>query len=216
MKKIQLVAVLAALVMITTSCGVSKTTSSARVAEPKTNLLVADLDVQTSKVTGEYRFDAKKNAIVDVNALVQNAIYNALKPLKADVLVGVQSQVVQEVRGRKYFTVTVTGYPAFYRNFRQSAIKDVEFKEVDGIIFVVPKNEAGDPTGYQVVVPSDKAANVLDMNLMSLDKVVFSNAESMGDGEVTLLQADSKEEKKGGLFSSLKGKGKKAKKGLLK
>lgn len=213
MKTIKLVAMFALVACLVSSCSVAKTVSSAKELTPRTDLLVADLDVNTAKVTGEFRYDTKKNAIVDVKGLIDNAVYNALKPMKADVLVGMQYQLVQEVRGRKYYTVTVTGYPAFYRNFRPfTAVKDVEFKEIDGSVYVIPKNSNGEPTGYQVVVPTDKYANIIDMEAVSLDKIVFdgTGASVLGDGAVHEGKGTIKDEPKG-IFSSLKQKGKEKK-----
>lgn len=207
MKTKQLVALLAVVTLLASSCSVSKTTSSTKTLDPKTDLLIADLEVGTQKVTGEFRYDAKKNAVVDTDALIENAIYNALAPLKADVLVAPQHQVVQEIRGRKYYTVTVSGYPAYFRNFRPySMMKDVEFKEINGIVYVVPKNSNGEPTGYQVVVPNDKEYNTIDMDLVQLDQIVFNGGDqTLGSGKVKKVETTMKDEKKS-LFSSIKEK----------
>ena len=196
MKK-QAFVLLVILAMIASSCTVSKTVSSARQMTPKTQVMVADLEVGTIKVTGEFKYDTKKNQIVDTKELVENAIYNALQPANADVLVAPITQVVQDTRGRKYYTVTVTGYPAYYRNFRHVAIKDIELKEINGTVYVIPRNIDNTPAGYQVVVPTDKYANYIDMNLMSLDKVVFdsANGQCSGTGEVVESSASIKEEK---------------------
>lgn len=198
---------LAVVALLATSCSVSKTTSSTKVLDPKTDLLIADLEVTTQKVTGEFRYDAKKNAIVNTNELIQNAIYNALSPLKADVLVAPQHQVKQEIRGRKYYTVTVTGYPAYFRNFRPySPMTDVEFKEINGIVYIIPKNSNGEPTGYQVIVPYDKAFNTIDMNQVELERIVFTGGDqTVGNGKVEKVESTIKEEKKS-LFSALKDK----------
>lgn len=198
------------------SCSVSKTTSLVKKLTPKTEVMMADLEVKNNKVSGEFKFDAKKNAIVDEKELIDNAIYEALAPINADVLVGLQWKVKTEVRARKYYTVNVTGYPAYYRNFRPCSIKDVELKEVNGLIFVMPKNSNGEPTGYQVVVPEDKMANYIDADLLSLDQLVFSNTgEVLGDGKVVTSTPTVGEEKKG-LFSFFKKMNKKVSKKVKK
>ncbi len=171
------------IMVVTASCSVSKTVSSAHTLLPKTDIIIADLDIQTSKVTGEYRYDIQldQEKFVNKQDLVNNAIYNALHPLKADVLVGAQHRIEQSSRGnRMYYIVTVTGYPACYRNFRSSSVKDLEFKEINGSVYVIPKNANGEPAGYQVVVPSDKCSNILDVNLISLDKMLLDvNTQSI-------------------------------------
>jgi hypothetical protein len=115
--------------------------------------------------------------------------------------------VVQEIRGRKYYTVTVNGYPAYFRNFRPySMMKDVEFKEINGLVYVVPKNSNGEPTGYQVVVPNDKEYNTIDMDLVQLDQIVFNGGDqTLGSGKVKKVESTIKDEKKS-LFSSIKEK----------
>ena len=45
---------------------------------------------------------------------------------------------------------------------------------------MIPKNANGEPAGYQVVVPSDKCSNILDVNLISLDKMLLDiNTQSI-------------------------------------
>ena len=64
------------IMVVTASCSVSKTVSSAHTLLPKTDIIIADLDIQTSKVTGEYRYDIQLNQEKFVNKqdLVNNAI----------------------------------------------------------------------------------------------------------------------------------------------
>lgn len=149
--------------VVNASCSISKTVSSAYTLLPNTNITIADLDIQENKVTGEYRFDIQldREKTVDKQELLNNAIYNALRPLKADVLVAAQYQIESSSRGnRMFYNVTVTGYPAYYRNFRSSDVKDVEFKEIGGLVYVIPKNASGEAVGYQSVVPSNKCSNL--------------------------------------------------------
>lgn len=206
MKTKSIVALVA--VALFASCSVSKTTSLVKQMEPKTEIMMADLEVKTTKVAGEYKYDAKKNAIVNEKELINNAIYEALAPKNADVLVGLQYQVKTEVRGRKYYTVNVTGYPAYYKNFRPVAsLKDLELKEVNGVIFAITKNSNGEPTGYQVIVPSDKKQHTIDMDLIELEKLQFNN---IGNGKVET--STPAQEEKGGLVAAIKNVTKKVKK----
>ena len=199
---------LLAVTVLTASCSLSRTVSSAKTVLPKTDLVLADLDIQTNKVTGEYRYDIQKDLqkTVDKEDIINNAIYSALLPMKADVLVAAQYQIESLNRGnRVYYTVTVSGYPAYYRNFRQSSIKDVELTEINGVVYVIPKNSNGDPIGYQVIVPNDDYSNLVDMNFMSLDKVVL-NMNAQGIGGVVEKSTDLSKKKHNGLstFDMLK------------
>lgn len=189
------------LVVCATSCKLTKTVSVVRELEPKTHVLVADLEVGTKKVVGEYQYKMKKRLFLPtkIQELIDDAIYNALIPANADVLVGATTQVVQESRPLKtIFTVTVTGYPAYYRNFRHEYVKDLELKEINGAVYVIPRNaDKNAPMGYQVVVPTDKYARYIDLNQISVDKILFDPTvpQPQGNGEIT-NSAPVKEETK--------------------
>ena len=176
MKKITLLLV-AVIALSLTSCGVSKTVSSARTLNPLTDQMVADLEVAPMKVIGEFKCEFKKNTFVNEEELKQNAVYNALQTMKADVLVAPQFQIVKEIRGRKIYSVTVTGYPAFYRNFRPAPAPErvvgVEFKEINGIIFMITKNNYNEAVGYQIIVPTNKEIKTIEAEQLGLDQVVL-------------------------------------------
>lgn len=200
MKK-QSIVLLVVLAIFATSCKLTKTTSIVRELEPKTNVLVADLEVKTEKVVGEFQYKMKKRMFLPtkMQELIDDAIYNALIPANADVLVGATTQVVQESRPFKtFYTITVSGYPAYYRNFRHEYVKDLELKEINGAVYVIPRNaDKNAPMGYQVIVPTDKYARYIDLNQITVDKILFDPAESQlpGNGEVT-NSAPIKEETK--------------------
>ena len=144
---------------VISSCSTSKVVSTARTLEPKTAPVWADLDIRTQKVTGVYNYECKKNVIVDEKMLMDNAVYEALKDLKADVLVAPQYQINTKTMGKKYVTVSVNGYPAFYTNFRPIVPK--EFAELEtiessnGVIILVGKDQNNKVLGYQVIVSAD-------------------------------------------------------------
>lgn len=198
--------VLGAAIVLMASCqttkSVSTTTSTARTLEPETPEMVADLEVANMKVTGEFKADFASEEAVNEQLLKDNAVYNALKTMKADVLVAPQYHVVKETSGRKYYTVTVTGYPAFYRNFRPMPIEriaNVEFKEIEGVIFVITKNNFNEATGYQIVVPNNKEVQTLEidqtmLDQVSLDQVILKAREGYTGAKVTT--SATKEEKK--------------------
>ena len=181
---------LVASVCITSCAGVSKVVSTARTLEPETAPIVADLDIKTQKVTGVYNFECKKNAVVDEKTLMNNAVYEALKDMKADVLVAPQYQINTRTMGKKYVTVTVNGYPAFYKNFKTVVPK--EFAELEtvesnnGIAVLIAKDQNNNVIGYQVIVSADKNVKTIDMDLLTLDKVVLDGQNQVVTSSVVV------------------------------
>lgn len=198
--------VLSLLVMVFfASCSSRQNTiisSTARTLEPETPALVADLEVEKTKVIGEFKFDCPTDQMVNEQELKDNAVFNALKTMNADVLVAPQYQIIRETTSRKYYTVIVNGYPAFYRNFRPMPIERVtnlELKEVNGMIFVITKNNFNETVGYQVVVPNDKKAKTIDaeqnlLDKLSLDQVILDQVILKArDGQTGAKVTTSKE-----------------------
>jgi hypothetical protein len=99
-------------------CSNTQKSNTLRAAEltPKAHAVptVADLEVADKKVLGQ-----AKGKTVSKHDLEQEAIAEALKPVNADVLVGVG--YFYEENG-KDLTVTVVGYPARYKNFRPKEV----------------------------------------------------------------------------------------------
>ena len=118
---------------------------------------MADIDVKTEKVTGTYT--ERKRA--DEKRIKQNAVYNALaNGAKGDLLVAPQYEIVKDTRFKgakvKSITVTVTDYPAFYKNFRPVPKQtELEIREVSPKVpfVVISKDAQGKPLDYQVVDP---------------------------------------------------------------
>lgn len=219
----------AAAMMIFASCSTNQNTaisSTARTLELETPALVADLEVEKTKVTGEFKFDCPAEQPVNEQELKDNAVFNALKTMNADVLVAPQYQIIKESKSRKYYTVIVTGYPAFYRNFRPMPVERVtnmELKEVNGMIFVITKNNFNETVGYQIVVPSDKKVQTIEaeqtlLDKLSLDQVVLDQvilkARETQEG-AKVKTSESKKETTGFInkvVNKAKSKAKKAKK----
>ena len=88
--------------------------------------VIVDLDVRDAKVSG-YSSMAKSSSVEQVKNF---AVADALKNAKADVLVEPKFEI--EWTPTK-ITVSVTGYPAIYKNFRPITIDDVPLLDV-GII----------------------------------------------------------------------------------
>lgn len=206
MKTRNLVIMCAVVALVFSSCNITRTYSTARTLDPATQSMVADLEVANMKVTGEFKYDVRKNTYVNEQELKDNAVYNALKTMKADVLVAPQYQIVKEISGRKYYTVTVTGYPAFYRNFRPveyERVTNVEMKEMNGMTFLLTKNNFGETVGYQVVVPVDKKVRTIDadqtlldqlsLDQVALDQVILKARDERKGASVVKSEASSQE-----------------------
>ncbi len=110
--------------------------SSARNLEPEHLMLltplVADLEVSAIKVQ-HTETKAFENIVItqDVLKMIPElkkvALSRAARASKADVLVGTTIDVITNDNGR--LEITVTGYPAFYRNFRKAEASDLEIVE---------------------------------------------------------------------------------------
>lgn len=90
------------------------------------NPVIVDLDVKQTKVKGTAVSDEPVNTEKDnpkLNLLKSLAIKNALEGVGADILV---EPVFETITQDGKTTVTVTGYPATYKNFRPIKKEDVE------------------------------------------------------------------------------------------
>lgn len=163
-----------------TSCRVSESETTARCVEPKVTELYADLEVKNVKTMGECTWEGRKKDDVDKDELMRIAVYNALQPHKADVLIAPQYRFQEDVLTRKRVKVTVTGYPACYTNFRHSAALDsLEVMQLDSekTYLLKTKNSDGQTVGYQVMVPVDKEVHTLDIEQATLDKIILNGAD---------------------------------------
>ena len=119
MKKVLLAT--ASLLLLLSSCStVKKTASSIDVANSITSTSVTDLEVSNKKITYKFRPKAKerRGGYANVKAC---AVAAALQTSNgADVLVAPEYETVikKGLFGKKIKEVTVTGYPAKYKNFR--------------------------------------------------------------------------------------------------
>ena len=92
---------------------------------------LADLDIKDKKVTGTASYKITQKGI---DAIKQEAVANALKSVNADILV--EPKFDTEVNNST-ITITVTGYPGFYKNFRP--IKTEDLPVLESILFnVIP------------------------------------------------------------------------------
>ena len=131
-----------AVAILATSCTLQQTPppnvehayyeSSVRILEPEQSMLLspvmADLEVSKYKVT-----HTEREAFVNVSitpAVIENiaefkkiALSRAAKAHNADVLVGT---IIDVATVNKRLEITVSGYPAYYRNFRTATKEDAE------------------------------------------------------------------------------------------
>ena len=118
----QIFIICAASAMLGSCVAVSKSTTSktldiqASVIQKPT---VADLEVKETKITGT---SSGKIATMAVEAIQGEAVASALKTTNADILV--EPRFETTVSGSTT-TVTVSGFPATYKNFRPMKIDDI-------------------------------------------------------------------------------------------
>lgn len=126
MKKNILLIIIVATTFLT-SCAVYKSKTSKTIdiygAGVINKPVLVDLDVKEKKATGIA--NAKKRLPLEI--IKQNAIANALKNENADVLV---EPIFETEIYRRNITVTVTGWPATYKNFRSIQAEDVPLIQV--------------------------------------------------------------------------------------
>ena len=106
--------------------------STSRILDAESNLLVmpivANLDVEKKKfvhVEREAFADIKVTnaSIANIDKYKRIALGRATKACGADILISPNIEVVTE---DSRFVITVTGYPAKYKDFRNATAKDVE------------------------------------------------------------------------------------------
>ena len=118
MKRLMLLsASICSIIILFSSCSVVTRQSTAKMMYIKdagifANPLMADLKVSESKKTGSASGDLRGKSI---EILKNEAITDVLLKNNADVLI--EPFIIIETKGRTQ-TVTVTGYPAIYENFR--------------------------------------------------------------------------------------------------
>ncbi|MBR3827196.1 MAG: membrane lipoprotein lipid attachment site-containing protein [Alistipes sp.] len=139
MKKILLFAVAVAFITscssteyITTSTTYDYRESSARLLEGSSNFIVtptiADLEVSSKKITHIEKdafanFTVSRSVINNIAAYKRIALGKASKAYDADILLGAEIDVETI---DQHLVITVTGYPAVYKKFRNATEKDLE------------------------------------------------------------------------------------------
>lgn len=133
MKKVFLLMCVAALTI--TSCStVKKTATTRKVTAPIAAAVIGELEVSNQKIT--YTLEpSRKVRKGGLENCVNTAISEALeKNDRSDVLIETQKAIVQRygLFGRKIKSVTVTGYPAKYKNFKSADEETVKAGIISG------------------------------------------------------------------------------------
>lgn len=132
MKKIILAAFIAAVTM--TSCSTAYRTASSRdVTAPIAAAAIADMEVSNQKITYTL-IPTRKVRAGGYQNCVNTAISEALKANDGDVLIETQAATVKRTGFflTKIKSVTVTGYPAKYKNFRNADEQTVKNALING------------------------------------------------------------------------------------
>jgi len=85
--------------------------------------ILADLEVSPIKITGTATGDES----YPLDLIKQNAVSNALKSIRADVLV---EPTFEKITDGNRKTATVSGFPATYKGFRPVKQEDIEILKV--------------------------------------------------------------------------------------
>lgn len=136
--------------LLMASCSIVKSNvTTSEVKAPVLTTTVATLKVAEKPITYTYvpsKYESKHSSF---GIILENAKYAALKENGGDVLVQVSYRVEGKGMGmriRKVKTLTITGYPATYTNFRTPSEEDREnvrafYKDEAGV--VVHRNPLG-------------------------------------------------------------------------
>ena len=143
MKKKTLIASLLAITFTSCSTTMEQTATQRQITCPIISASVADLEVSEKKVTCTFT-PTKELQSAGEEHCINAAIQEALKPSGGDVLVETHQAIITK-RGffsKKVTSVTVSGYPAKYKNFHPVNSQEVFSAFKAGVL-----NETGDSKG---------------------------------------------------------------------
>ena len=142
MKKIIVASAIVAMAL--SSCtSVQQTASTRDVTAPVAAAALADFEVSSEKITYTY-VPTRKVRKSGLTNCINAAISEALKVHgNADVLIETQQAIVQRtgIFAGKIMSVTVTGYPAKYKNFRSADEETVKAVLIEGTLKRSTNNE---------------------------------------------------------------------------
>lgn len=123
--------VVAAVALILSSCSLHRANvASTPVYSPAVETLtMASLEVSAKKISYKYTPVRRDSKSLSVEQLVKNAIYAALQENgNADELIEVNYYVSTKfgLFGKRVKSISVSGYPAYYVNFREPTATELE------------------------------------------------------------------------------------------
>lgn len=186
MKKLFYLSALCALFCMS-SCNTRTMYSTARTVDPAISVYVAELDIKTEKIKGEFTFEKRLN--ITEKQMIENAIFNALDKIKADYIVGLQTQVTAEYTSNgklKSKKVVITGYPAYYKNIKPVPANTFTAEELKANTpYIIKENVAGEEKSYVIISPEKDNGPVLnvDTDELSVDHLTFRNKKSADKGK---------------------------------
>lgn len=186
MKKLFFFGALCALFCLS-SCNTKTLYSTARTVEPEVKYYMADLDIKTEKIKGEFTFQKRLN--VTEKQMIENAIFNALDKVQADFIVGLQTQISSEFTSNgklKAKKVTVTGYPAYYKNVRPIPASKFTAEELKAETpYIIKENVGGEEKSYVIISPEKDNGTVLnvDADQLSVDHLTFKSKNAAEKGK---------------------------------
>lgn len=119
--------------------------------------LIADLEVSETKITYTEKsafldFPVTTAMIKEIPEFKKIALSRAARSCNADVMVGTTIDVITNDRG--LLEITVTGYPAHYRRFRNVALEDIE---------LIRQTRRADKSDDEAVVKRPNARNKIEV-----------------------------------------------------
>lgn len=186
MKKLFFFGALCALFCLS-SCSIKTLQSTAKEIQPEIGLYMADLDIKTEKVKNEFVFE--KSLRISEKQMIENAIFNALDKINADYIVGLQTQISSEFTSNgklKAKKVTVTGYPAYYKNVRPIPASKFTAEELKAETpYIIKENVGGEEKSYVIISPEKDNGTVLnvDADQLSVDHLTFKSKNATEKGK---------------------------------
>lgn len=187
MKKLILCAAVLGMIGLSSCTSTYKSTvATATTMELQYEPLMADLEVGTERISETIRIENTKRSHVDVRALLETAVYETLRKVKADALIGMQYTKTVE-----YYTkgedkvkmsvdiITVSGYPVYYKNFRPVPKDKTEFDvrelKSETPYVIVETDREGNQKGYRIITTTKvKNQAVIPLNdPADLEKIVL-------------------------------------------
>ena len=116
-----------------TSCSTVKKTATIHNVKPTlASAVLTDLEVSNQKITYTYipTNDVRRGGAANC---ISTAIHEALVANGGDVLIETQTATVERTWSRKIKSVTITGYPAKYKNFRSADTQTLKTAVENGV-----------------------------------------------------------------------------------